>query len=202
MSQDTAEINFYAPPQAQVADPVDTANVAPFYVVSERKFLALFFATVGMYTFYWHWRHWKLHKIDKKLEIWPVPRAVFQIFFAHSLNREIDHLLERKHQRYSWSPNALATVFVVFTIISNVADRLSWRGIGSPYSDIVSLLTLLPLGYCMLRSQRAANLACGDPQATANRHFTVANYAWLTFGMLFWALILLGYLLPEDPTAT
>ena len=197
----TTEANFYAPPQAKIADPIDTAKIAAFYVVSERKFLVLFFATVGMYTFYWHWRHWKLHKIDKKLQIWPMPRAVFQMFFAHSLNREIDYLLERRQQGFNWSPNALATVFVVFTIISNVAERLSWRGIGSPHSDIVSLLTLLPVGYCMFRSQRAANFACGDPEANANRHFTAANYLWLTLGTLFWALILLGFMLPEDPTA-
>jgi hypothetical protein len=201
MSQDTADTNFYAPPQAQIADPVDAAKVAPFYIVSERKSLLLFFATIGMYSLYWFWRHWTLHKIDKTLEIWPVPRAVFQIFFAHSLNREIDSLLERKQQRFAWSPNALATVFVVFTIVSNIADRLSWRGIGSPYSDLISLLTLLPMGYCLFRTQRAANLACGDPDAVANRRLTAANYLWLTLGALFWALIVLGLLLPEDPAA-
>jgi hypothetical protein len=201
MNQDTAETNFYAPPQAQIAEPIETIAAPPFYVVSERKFLVLYFATIGMYAFYWFWRHWKLHKIDKKLEIWPVLRSIFQIFFAHSLNREIDYLLERRHQRYAWSPSALATVFVVFTIISNVADRLSWRGIGSPYSDLVSLVTLLPLGYCLFRSQRAANIACGDVEATANRHFTITNYVWITLGMLFWAMILLGMLLPEDPTS-
>jgi hypothetical protein len=197
MGQDSVETNFYAPPQAQVADPVDTTRVTPFYVVSERKFLMLFFVTLGMYSFYWFWRHWKLHKIDKKLEIWPVMRAVFQIFFAHSLNREIDHLLQRKQQRFAWSPNGLATTFVVSSIIANICDRLSWREIGSPYTDIVSLLSLLPVAYCMFRTQRAANLACGDPEANSNRRFTVSNYAWLTLGALLWALILLGFFLPE-----
>lgn len=202
MSQDTAETNFYAPPQAQVADPIDTTDVAPFYVVSERKFLLLFVATIGMYSLYWFWRHWKLHKIDKKLEIWPVPRACFPIFFAHSLNREIDHLLHRKQRRFAWSANALATVFVVFSIIGSIADRLTWRGIGYPYSDIISLLTLLPIGYCLFRTQRAANAACGDPDADANRRLTVANYVWLSLGMLWWALILLGLTLSPEETAS
>jgi len=198
MSLETSETNFYAPPQAQIADPIDTTDVAPFYVVSERKFLMLFFATVGMYSMYWFWRHWKRHKIDKKLEIWPVPRAIFPIFFAHGLNREIDHLLHRKQQRFAWSANALATVFVVFSLIGNITDRLTWRGIGYPYSDILSLLTLLPIGYCLFRTQQAANLACGDPDADANRRFTIANYAWLSLGMLWWALILIGLTLPPE----
>lgn len=35
MSQDTADTNFYAPPQAQIADPIDTVEAAPFYIVSD-----------------------------------------------------------------------------------------------------------------------------------------------------------------------
>ena len=201
MNQDSADTNLYAPPQAQIADLIETTAVAPFYVVSERKFLLLFIATLGTYTFYWFWRHWKLHKIDKKLEIWPVPRAIFQIFFAHSLNREIDHLIHRKQQRYAWSANGLATVFVLFTITGNIADRLAWRGFGSPISDIIGLLTLVPVCYCLFRTQQAANIACDDPEANANRHFTIANYVWLSLGMLWWALILLGFALPEDPAS-
>ena len=57
------------------------------------------------------------------------------------------------------------------------------------------------MGYCLFRTQRAANIACGDPDAVENRHLTAANYLWLTLGMLFWALILLGLMLPEDPAA-
>lgn len=202
MNQDAAETNLYAPPQALIADPADTAGNAPFYVVSAGKFLILFFATVGMYAFYWFWRHWQQHKNDRKLEIWPVPRAFFQIFFAHSLNREIDALLQRGQRRFAWSPNALATVFVVFSIIGNIADRLVWREIGYPYTDITSLVVLLPTAYCLLRTQRAANAACGDANADANRRLTIANYAWIAFGLLWWALILIGLTLsPEEAAA-
>ena len=202
MSQDSAEPNFYAPPQAQIAEPVDTTEAAPFYVVSQTKFLVIFAATFGMYGFYWFWRHWKLHKIDKKLEIWPIPRAFFQIFFAHSLNREIDHLIHRKQLRFAWHANGLGTVFVVFSIIGNIADRLVWREIGYPYTDIISVVTLLPIGYCLFRTQQAANTACGDPKGSGNRRFTIANYAWISLGMLWWVLILIGVSMsPEEAAA-
>lgn len=198
---DHAAANPYAPPDARIAEVVANGEAAiapPFYVVSSHKFLLLFFGTVGIYSVYWFWRHWKLHKIDKKLDIWPVPRAIFQIFFAHSLNREVDYLIQRKRLRFDWSPGGLATLFVVASLVSGVADRLSWNGIGSPISDLVSLATLLPVGYCLLRTQQAANLACDDPAGDTNRRLTVANYVWLAVGALWWLLVAVGLMLPEE----
>lgn len=198
---DHATANPYAPPDARIAEVAANGEAAiapPFYVVSSRKFLLLFFGTVGIYSVYWFWRHWKLHKIDKTLDIWPVPRAIFQIFFAHSLNREVDHLIQRKRLRFDWSPGGLATLFVVASLVSGVADRLSWNGIGSPISDLVSLATLLPVGYCLLRTQQAANVACEDPAGDTNHRLTVANYAWLAVGALWWLLVAVGLMLPEE----
>ena len=53
----------------------------------------------------------------------------------------------------------------------------------------------------LAQTQRAANIACGDPAAHANRRLTVVNYLWLSLGGVLWALILLGLLLPGNPTA-
>ena len=55
--------NLYAPPTATIVDPqLEAANrPTPFYVVSTTKVLVLSLATLGMYTLYWFWRHWKLH---------------------------------------------------------------------------------------------------------------------------------------------
>lgn len=63
---------------------------------------------------------------------------------------------------------------------------------------------LLPLGLILLRIQRAANAACGDPAGESNRRLTLANLAWLAFGCLLWAMILLGmatYVVPEEAWA-
>jgi hypothetical protein len=195
-----AEPNLYTPPKAQIADPVQEA--APeFYIVSRSKLLILFYATLGAYTLYWFWRNWKLHKIRRKLDLWPVARAIFSIFFAHSLNREIEYRVSRGGHRHDWSPNAWATVYVVSTIAGNILDRLSTMGIGWPAVDIASLLFLLPTGYALVRSQVAANIACDDPEATQNRHLTMANYVWIVLGLMLWALLLLGLGMPPEETA-
>jgi hypothetical protein len=182
------EANLYAPPESAIADLVDDADAPQFYVVAPTKFLLLYAATLGAYALYWFWRHWSLQKRRYKLDIWPIPRAIFLIFFAHSLNREIDFRLKRVDPRYRWSASANATVFVIFYIVNNLMDRLAAREIGSPITEILALLTLLPTAYALLQAQKAANAACGDPNGDRNRRLTAANYFWLVLGFVLWAL--------------
>lgn len=186
------EENLYAPPQAAV---MDVREAQPeFYVVGTRKFLLLFFTTFGLYQLYWSYKHWSRYRAFRQAELWPVARAIFSIFFAHSLNGEIDQSLTRSSTSYRWSPGLLATGYVVFQIVSNVCDRLASRSIGSPVTDLVSIGMLLPLGYVMHRTQQAANLACQQPRGESNRALTAANWIWIVLGSLFWLLASVGWL--------
>jgi hypothetical protein len=185
--------NLYAPPQAAVVD-IALVRDDPFYVVAPVKCMALFFATLGLYAFYWFWRHWSLQKRRYGLDLWPVPRAVFYVFFTHRLFREIDVRLKRVDARDRWSPEAMAWLFVMFAVTGNVLDRLAQAQIGFPIVDALALLTLLPMAYALLQAQRAANSVCGDPKGDGNRYFTAANYLWLIFGFALWALIAIAML--------
>lgn len=186
------EQNLYAPPQAAV---MDVADASPeFYVVGTTKFLILFFVTFGLYQLYWSYKHWSRYRAFRRAELWPVARAIFSVFFAHSLNSEIDQSLSRSSTPYRWSPGLLATGYVVLQIISNVCDRLSSRDIGSPVTDLVAIGLLLPLGYVMQRTQHAANLACQQPRGESNRRLTMANWVWIVLGSLFWLLASIGWL--------
>lgn len=187
------ETNVYAPPVAVVADP---PSYAPeFYVVGRTKFLVLFTATLGMYLLYWFYKHWARYRAFRQVDLWPVPRAIFSIFFTHSLASEIDQSLVRSGTRFQWSPGVLAGGYVISQIVSTVCDRLAAREIGSPTTDIIGLLALLPMGYCLWRIQDAANRACGQPHGESNQRFTWANWLWIAFGVVLWGLILVGLLM-------
>lgn len=191
-----AQDNIYAPPQA----PLQTANIErptlpPFYVVSITKLVLLSVATVGIYSLYWFWRHWKLYKLHKKLDIWPVPRAIFAIFFAHSLNQEIDYRLQRNGSPYDWSPGLWATLYVVSAVAARIINRLPDEVLAPNPAFGLSMLTVAAGTWAMVQTQRAANLACGDPAGDQNARLTAANWCWLVLGGLFWLLILAGMLL-------
>lgn len=124
--------------------------------------------------------------------MWPVMRA---IFFTHSLFREVDARLAHGAIAHRWGGQMWATIYVVLAIIENVTDRLAGRSIGSPATDIVSIVALILSITALQQGQRAINAALGDPEGASNRHFTMANWVWILIGALIWLLILAGVLL-------
>lgn len=174
-----------------------------FYVVSRKKLAVLFMATVGLYSVYWFYKNWSNYKQraveDAKVDrsIWPVPRGIFAIFFTHALFQDIKYHGRDKAALARWDNKALATKLVATMIVSNIVDRLSYRGIGSPFTDIASLLILVPLLTQFLNAQQMINAACDDPDGESNSRFTEANYAWIVVGVLYWSVIFIAAFMPE-----
>lgn len=195
------EQNPYQAPVAAVSDAADTTGL-PFYVVSRRKFLWLSIGTLGIYLVYWFYRHWKAQNTQPNRDYWPIPRAIFSIFFTHALFREIRDVLDRRGDTFVFDPRSMATLVVGCTILANITDRLAGRSVGSPFTDVASLALLVPLIWGVHRAQVAANRACGDPEGSANADLTAANIVWLAIGAAWWLLIIFGiYLTLVDPSA-
>lgn len=173
-------------------------QVQRFYVVSMPKFWIMYLGTFGFYGVYWNYRHWAHYKRATRGDEWPVMRAIFSVFFTHELFRAIDDRLKRQDIARAWSPEGLATTVVVFLLLGAVCDRLSFRSIGSPYTDYVALGTMPVLAYLRHYAQQAANAACNDPAGHGNARCTIPNFIWLALGAIFWLLVLVGlYMGPE-----
>lgn len=185
------ENNPYIPPQANLS--VQEQDDTSLYVVATRKFWLLIILTFGFYRIYWFYQNWKRYKSQTKSDIWPVPRAIFSVFFAHSLNGVVDRRLKRRELGFVWSPGMWATIYVVSTLIGNVADRLSMKDIGSPMSDTVGLFSLVVWSWAMWQTQLAINAAGDDPQGDTNSELTAANYAWIVLGCLLWLVVIYGF---------
>ena len=165
-----------------------------FYIVSKQKFALLFFSTLGIYIIYWFYKNWQIFKEFSGNSIWPVPRAIFSIFFTHSLFREVDSVLTKNNKEFDWKPDTLATIYVIFAITSQVLDRMSIKEIGSPYTDLLSIL-ILPLIYLVLaKAQEAINLSQNDPEGQSNSGYTPANYVWIVLGALLWLMVIFGFI--------
>lgn len=201
MQTETPPDNLYAPPVAQVADLASSEQRNEFYVVATYKFFLLFFMTLGIYSLYWFYKHWANYRANHQESLWPIPRAIFAIFFTHSLFGKFDESLVKSGVTHRWSASSNAMWYVILLIITSGLDRLAARSIGSPLTDIASIVLLLPMAMPLHAGQQAANAACGDPKGTRNAHLTVANYIWLVIGFLLWALILVGLFLPAEDLA-
>ena len=167
-------------------------------MVSKKKMILLFIATLGIYQIYWFYRNWQLYKQATGEKIWPLPRAIFAVFFVHALFREANHLRDRGPvQLPAWNHGQQATLLVLLLIVSNVIDRLSGKSIGSPITDYLSLLFLFPVIACLASAQEKINEACGDALGESNSKFKASNYFWMALGVLMWALIGFGLFAPE-----
>lgn len=189
------EENFYRAPASSLdkVDHVESAAVTDkFYVVAPAKFLALYMATLGYYGVYWFYRNWKQFKQQTGEDMWPVPRAIFSVFFTHQLARYVNYTLDNQGRSFDWNASLCATWLVVLQITANLSDRMASKGLGSPYSDALGLLLLPVLALVHLKMQRAINAACGDTDGATNSKLSGANWAWIIAGGLVWALALFG----------
>jgi hypothetical protein len=185
--------NPYTPTEANLDAGPDTSVESDFYVVSTLKFTALFVATLGMYQVYWFYKNWRQYKqASGNWDIWPVPRAIFAIFFIHALFRHVNAKLERQDGAAEWNHRLHATVLVIFSLMTTLLDRLGEKLIGSPVSDILALSLLIPMYFLYASAQQRINFACGDPEGVSNSRFTWANHVWLVLGVLIWFLAIYG----------
>jgi len=184
------EKNVYQAPDSEVL--TKETDQSEFYIVSPRKFLILFFSTLGLYSIYWFYKHWALYKVSNNEDMWPVMRALFSIFFTHSLFELFDVRVREKDPEYKWFPSGLATGYVILSIIETVTERMSAKEIGTPIVDIIGFIAFPIIGIILHKAQVVANIGCGDPQGESNDNLTPANFVWIAIGALLWAVAILG----------
>lgn len=187
--------NIYAAPLSDLDERTASSSDARFYVVSARKLLVLYFITLGLYHLYWNYKNWALHNQATGEGVWPVPRAIFSVFFTNSLFQNVAHH-DVTHERAEWNAGRMAAFMVILVFTGNAMERLASKGLGSPITDLLSIALLLPTGLLLKNVQAEINARCGDPDGSSNASFSAANIAWCIVGAVYWALIFLGYFYP------
>lgn len=184
---------LYAAPAAPLAEvrPVEAARVTPFFVVAPRKFVLMYLGTLGLYRYYWSYRHWTHVHRATGTPMWPVARSLFAIFFMHELNVEADHRA-RQQAPVHWDPGTSTTLYVAVSMASFVLGRAANADMGPAWLALVPVALLVPLAYSLSRTQCVANIASGDPDGRANARLTWANAIWLAVGTLWWLLLAVG----------
>ena len=188
------EANIYAPPQASLTSPTPQETARQLYVVSSTKFWLLSIGTMGLFSVYWHYSNWARIRDQDNENIWPVARAIFQIFFFHSLFRRIEARLRASGSDFYWSFEGLATLLVISNVLNGILSRIPDTAdeLGLIQGLIIGLLFVTT--YMEAIAQRAINYAAGDTDGSSNSQITAANAIWLLVGGVLWAVILYFWL--------
>ena len=185
--------------QAKIQTEPAGENETPFFPVSEGKLITLYILSFGLYGIYWFQQNWKRQQpmMDKK--IYPVWRAIFTIFFTHSLFKRIDQQAVHLPQQHKFNANALATFFVAAIVVSNVIDRLSIntdmaQNITNTILIITSLVLFLFSAYPLAKVQATVNRINNDMLGYLNHKYSVWNYVLIILGTVSWLMLAMGLL--------
>lgn len=182
--------NIYAPPSAPLSDAVKPSP--EFYVISKNKLLILILLSFGLYTCVWAYKNWSLYKKVNQVDIWPLARAFFFIFFIHKLFRLAADRVARSGRKFDFDFEQWATVFVVVTVGANLLDSASGRIDSLHAYRSLSLLGTPACAYILSQCQGLINFAAGDPEGQSNDRFNLWNYLVIVLGIVLWCLTFMG----------
>ncbi|HWA38844.1 MAG TPA: hypothetical protein VG873_13360 [Burkholderiales bacterium] len=178
----------YTPPVAPVADvnPRGTTAAPPaFFPVSIAKLVLMTFGTLGLYQYFWIYENWKLEKQRTGESIWPLPRAIFAVFFIYQLLRRIDAHAERAGARRV-AAGPIAALWIILTLLWKLPD---------PYwlVTFLAVFALLPVQQAVNDLNRLA-----APGYEPNAKFRGWNWLAIVIGVPFFALAVFGAFLPPE----
>lgn len=199
--EQNANNEIYKAPEAELEISI---NKTEFFIVSAKKLWIMNMVTMGTYGVYWNYKHWQNYKYftHKVAPIWPVPRAIFSIFFIGSLLGLISQSYEDETSEpwNSFSSSVLYVVMIVlnifFALFANIDDK---NALIFQWLQII----LVPLGmtYVMTIAQQKVNIACREPNAKSNCRISAANFIWIFLFSLYWSMVVLGsYIILNDFT--
>ncbi|HEY7771655.1 MAG TPA: hypothetical protein VIC26_00630 [Marinagarivorans sp.] len=150
------------------------------------KFSALFIGTMGLYQFYWFYKHWQLLGKAQQRSTQPILRSIFHVFFIPFLCTELAKAEREKGQQYRWNPQAVSLGFIVLQIISVLISYYVYQDALAVEWLAMQFPLLFGHFYYLYKFQLVANRVSDDPFGKANTKLTAANHAWIIFGIIHW----------------
>lgn len=173
------------PIRVSVAQPQPVTAATLFFATSKTKLVVMSLCTFGIYDVYWFYKNWKFVKEAEQLQIQPFWRAFFAFFFCNGIFKNVQQYAMRSDVPANYSPGWLTFAFIAINIMWRLPDPV-W---------LVSCLAFLPL----LPVQGVINAinAKQHPTHRINDRFTGWNIAGIVFGVIWFALVIIGMTMPQ-----
>ncbi len=169
-------------------DDIDSDQISEVqYYQTLPQFLLLSFFSFGLYLLWWIYSSWKYFKTRDALDITPVARAIFSVFFQYALYDRILMYAKEKGYQESYSPGVLFFVFFGSNLLSRLPD---------PYW-LLSFLSILSY-IAPVKALSFAQQQSTREQWLPQQNFTTAQVVMLLLGIIFWVVILSTMFLAES----
>ncbi|WP_256214916.1 hypothetical protein [Pseudomonas sp. LAIL14HWK12:I7] len=176
------------------------------YIISISKLIIMAFLSMGLYLYYWHYRHWLLIRGQHGLRLIPLLCTIFGAVTIYFLMKKIVARCTQANRPVEGSAVGVtlmlyAPILMIvgweFYISEKLFDSLPL----SAFTLIPIMLTLLYTTFfsvAMVQIQQSVNVCEGDACGFENSKITWANVLWL---IVCWMPItaLFGYLSAYAP---
>ncbi len=176
------EINEILDDQLAQDDHIAIQSVTP------SQFTILFLCSFGLYAPWWMYKVWKFFKEKDNLDIMPAGRAIFAIFFMYDLLDRIKLYAQGETKsNISYSSGGLFGWFILSNLLSRLPDPM-W---------IASFLGVFSF-YPPLKAFNSALESSNVYKLENKSGFNTRQIVLIVIGILFWALVAIGLMLPEE----
>jgi len=158
--------NPYAPPAESSEGverrqrPTEAEPQPGFYRVPVATLIGLHIVTFGLYSVYWFYRHWDVQKRVHRLQISPLARGLFSLFFVHRLFEMIDRGARATGLSPTWRPESQATAYVGLVIGARILGQLPSSTLTPAVFEIVlSITSALPLAAAQKLANQSSSAA-------------------------------------------
>ncbi|HNQ51446.1 MAG TPA: hypothetical protein PKL03_08420 [Candidatus Omnitrophota bacterium] len=151
------------------------------------RLIFLSILSFSLYEAYWIYKNWRCIKERDGLKIRPFWRGIFGIFFCHSLLRRIHDDKEAGAViAPEFSPQALATGWVILMLLSNVLSRV-------PGMAASIIAAIIPSFLCLVPVQKYINAVEKKRDPVSQFHpWSKGHIVCIVYGIIIWLLVLVG----------
>lgn len=150
-------------------------------IISVQKFVLLIILTLGLYEVWWIYKTWRFFKRKDGLDVTPVLRAIFSIFFVSGLFERILNYAKWKGYSGDYSSAAFAAGFIILQLLSWLPDPYGYVS----FFAFVFLIT--PFKVLNYAKQHDPALTVVELESFNRRQMVL-----LAIGGLFWLLIIVA----------
>jgi hypothetical protein len=159
-----------------------TYDIEPQQIVSLNKFIFLSIISFGTYEIWWIYKAWRFFQQKEKSDIMPAARAIFSIFYLHSLMEKTLNLANKKGYNESYSSTSQFVGFIIANLLSRLPDPYWLISFGSIF------FLIPPFKAFNFALQQSTNIKVIEHDSFSGRQIVL-----ILIGVIFWGLVLYGF---------
>lgn len=148
---------------------INDYGVTTLHPVSYKKFLILNIVSLNYYTLLWAYENWKYIQLKHSPNIKPFWRALFSIFYMHSLYKSISKIADEKGITPVITPTQSKVLHTAYLILYIISTYLAYQE--QPLLSFIYIITLLPFAACINQLNQS------DQMPTRYSAFTIKHAA-------------------------